>query len=646
MAINGGAGATASQAFPVAGGDAGALIRSKDWRDSPLGPIESWPQSLRTTLDILLKSPFPMFLWWGPERIQFYNDGYRPSLGARKHPLAMGQRGEECWPEIWTIIGPMIDDVMNRGVSVWHEDQLIPIDRNGFMEEVFWTFSYSPVQAEDGTVGGTLVIVNETTERVQAERRLRTLRDLAAATTEAASGEDSCQRAAEILGNNRSDISFALLYLVERDGRSARLAATTGLEAGSPAAPTHVSFAAEATVPTWPVESALRSLSVQIVNGLASRFGPLPGGPWPEPAASALVVPIGLPAQAGHLPLGALVVGCSPRVPLTSAYEEFVLLVAHQLASALAHVRAYEEERRRAESLAELDRAKTVFFSNISHDFRTPLTLLLGPSQDLLTDLDDPLSDRQRELQLAIQRNARRLLKLVNTLLEFSRLEAGRVQAAFQLTDVPTFTAELAASFRSATERAQIELRVDTPSLPDGVEIYVDPSMWERVVLNLLSNALKFTLAGVIGISTRVEHDHLLLTVRDTGCGIAADQFPRLFERFHRIEGARSRTQEGSGIGLALVNELVKLHGGTVAVESELGVGSAFTVSIPVGASHCRRSLELAPRSHQLHGLGCRRWLDTASAGLASVRSTSSHPVGRRQRRHARLRRAPARHDL
>ena len=148
-----------------------------------LVPIdEAWPDTLVTTVNMLLASRHPMFLWWGPELIQFYNDGYRPSIRADKHPKAVGQRGTECWPEIWSIIGPQIESVvMTQGRATWHENQLVPINRDGKLEEVYWTYSYSPVRDNEGAVRGTLVVCTETTDQVLSDRRLKTCPALAAA---------------------------------------------------------------------------------------------------------------------------------------------------------------------------------------------------------------------------------------------------------------------------------------------------------------------------------------------------------------------------------------------------------------------------------------------------------------------------------
>jgi PAS domain S-box-containing protein len=281
----------------------------------------------------------------------------------------------------------------------------------------------------------------------------------------------------------------------------------------------------------------------------------------------------------------------SSRIRLDDSYRSFFELVAGQLDASLAAARASEADRRRAEALAELDRAKTAFFSNVSHEFRTPLTLILGPLEEVMSAGDLPPS-AQRGLEV-VQRNAQRLLRLVNTLLDFARIEAGRAQASYQAVDLAGFTADLASNFRSACERAGLALEVDCAPLDEPA--WVDREMWEKIVLNLVSNAFKFTLEGAIHVSLRA-HKDFVLEVRDTGTGIPAHELPRMFERFHRVEGARGRSHEGSGIGLALVHELVKLHGGSIAVESEAGRGSVFTVRIPRGSAHLPAESMKPPR--------------------------------------------------
>jgi len=565
----------------LTGGEMGALMRALDWSATPLGPVSDWPQSLRTAVSICLASRFPMLIWWGPALVMLYNDAYRPILGATKHPAAMGQRGRECWPEIWDVIGPMLTGVLARGEATWSEDQLLLLDRNGYVEECYFTFSYSPIRDESGGIGGIFTAVTETTERVLSERRLCTLRALAGA-AEARTTEEACRRAMDALAENSAGIPFALLYLLDADGSVARLAGTAHLAPDTPASPTIVPLDGDPRDVGWPLARVVATGEAVRLDGLSYRFGALPSGPWDSPPTTALVLPIFSRAQ--ERPAGLLIIGISPRRALDEAYRAFCGLVVGQIATAIGNARAYEEECQRTEALAELDRAKMAFFSNVSHEFRTPLTLMLGPVADALNDTEGVLTPVQRERLEIAQRNGLRLQRLVNSLLDFSRIEADRVEAAYEPTDLAAFTQELVGLFRSAIERAELRLVVDCPPLP--VPIFVDREMWEKIVLNLLSNALKFTFDGEIAVRLRADGSRAILTVSDTGTGIPPEELPHLFERFHRVRRAPARTFEGSGIGLALVRELVRLHGGEVAATSAIGEGTVFTVTIPTGTAH------------------------------------------------------------
>jgi PAS domain S-box-containing protein len=565
--------------FLAGGGEMAKLIRSIDWSESPLGPIESWPQSLRTTVSLCLASTFPISIAWGPGHVQIYNDGYWPICGG-KHPHSMGQDFTECWASAWPVIGEAFDRCL-AGEASYIENQRLFLDRKGYLEETFFTFSFSPIPDESGGVGGLFHPVIEQTAKMLSERRTRALRDLTARTGKAKKVDDVLRFAAEVLADYDFDVPFALLYRIDADGTAASLSASTGLPPQTPASPERVELAAEPAC--WPFADAVRAGSSVIVADLAQRFGPLPCGPYPEPAHTAFVLPIAQPGSTATIAV--LVAGASARLPLDDMYRGFFDLIAATVTAAVANARACEDETHRAEALAALDLAKTAFFSNVSHEFRTPLTLMLGPMEDSLGDPGSGLSANQRTNLEVAHRNALRLLKLVNTLLDFSRIEAGRVKAAFQPTDLAALTAELASNFRSACERAGLTLTVDCATLP--APVYVDRDMWEKIVLNLLSNAFKFTLAGGIAVTLRAAGPAgVELAVQDSGIGIPEAELPRLFERFHRVEGASGRTHEGSGIGLALVQDLVKLHGGRMGAESVAGHGSVFRVAVPLGTAH------------------------------------------------------------
>ncbi|MBO6574082.1 MAG: response regulator [Rhodothermales bacterium] len=606
--------------FLSGGGEMGAMAREYDWSRSPVGPPEQWPPSLKTTLSILFASRYPMFLWWGKELIQFYNDPYRPSLGELRHPAAFGQRGEECWTDIWNFIEPQIERV-REGESTWSENQLVPILRNGRMEEVFWTYSHSPVRVESGEVEGILVVLTETTGQVLADRRMQSLAQLAAATRGAHSETEACEAAAAVLAEAPSDIPFLLIYLDDPQADTARRVVSTVPGVGEPAAPEEVH--PDSSADLWEIGAVMQAGEARHLTDVTARCGELVAGPWPEPIEEALVLPIIQPGQ--EAASGVMVSGISPRIPFDQEYREYLNLVATTIATAVGESQAFEAERRRAEALAELDQAKTTFFSNVSHEFRTPLTLILGPVEDALADQEQVLAGRQRERAELVHRNSLRLLKLVNTLLDFSRIEAGRLRAVYEKTDLAHFTTELASIFRSTIERAGMELRIQCDPIPEPV--FVDRNLWEKIVLNLISNAFKHTFEGHIGVFIRSVEGRIELQVEDTGTGIPEADLPHLFERFHRVEGAQGRTAEGTGIGLSLVQELAHMHGGSVSVESTLGVGSCFRITIPAGAGHLDPELVRETDDHPLPSGAStpyleevRRWLpDDDSVPLAAA---------------------------
>ena len=566
-------------------------MRSFDWSATPLGPFERWPQPLLTSVGICLDCAFPIILWWGPELAILYNDEYRTFLGT-KDPWALGERGAKVWSEIWAVIAPMLSHVVETGEATRSRDLLLHIDREGYQEEAYFSFSYSPIYDEDGKVGGIFCPVIETTEKIIGERRLRTLRDLAASCLGADREETVYAAAASVLRNNLYDVPFSLIYRIDEERGAAELQCSAGIEADAPSALRSIDLANGET-DLWSLGTVARSGKPELVTDLAARFATLPTGAWQSAPSSALALPVLLPGQ--DRPRAVLIAAASPMRALDLDYRTFFGLVATQIASGLADAQAMEAERRRVEALAEIDRAKTAFFSNVSHEFRTPLTLMVGPLDDLTRDRSDPLPEDARSMLQLVHRNSVRLLKLVNTLLDFARIEAGRVEASYEPTDLCAYTGELASVFRSAVEKAGLELRVECEPL--GEPVYVDRDMWEKIVLNLISNALKFTFEGAITVALGRRGDRAELSVVDTGVGIAPADLPRMFERFHRVKNARSRTHEGTGIGLAFVHELARLHGGEVSVESTEGVGSTFTVTLPLGRSHLPQERIGAPRT-------------------------------------------------
>ncbi|HEY1307114.1 MAG TPA: ATP-binding protein [Vicinamibacterales bacterium] len=588
-----------------------ARMRQLDWSTTALGAVDRWPQSLRTSVSTCLNCAFPIVLWWGPELAILYNDEYRQILGPEKHPAALGQPGATVWAEIWDVIGPMLSQVFAEAEPTRSRDLLLHIDR-GYKEEAYFSFSYSPIHDEEGKVAGIFCPVIETTENVIGERRLRTLRDLAARCKGADSEDATLGAAATILAANPYDVPFAMLYQVEERRPAAVLKVASGIAPGTAAAPEKIRLDEDGPG-IWALSTVAHTGRIEMLTDLAQRLPDLPTGAWKTPPTSAEVIPILMPGQ--HHPRAILIAAISPMRALDDDYRTFFRLVAAQIASGLADAQAREDERHRTEALAELDRAKTAFFSNVSHEFRTPLTLMIGPLEDLLTSTTGVPGEITEAARVA-HRNALRLLKLVNTLLDFSRIEAGRIEASYEPTDLTAYTAELASVFRSAIEKAGLRLVIACDPLPEP--IYVDRDMWEKIVLNLLSNALKFTFDGEISVRLRSFGQHVELTVADTGIGIPESDLPLVFQRFHRGKNAKGRTHEGTGIGLALVQELARLHGGHVAVTSLEGRGTSFVVSIPTGMVHLSPARISAARQLASTSVGAvpfveeaLRWLPT-----------------------------------
>jgi signal transduction histidine kinase len=602
------AGVTMTDDCLAGGGELGARMREIDWSQTSLGPAHAWPQSLKTCMRIILTSRQPMFVWWGEELINLYNDAYKSIVGG-KHPEALGQPARVVWREIWDQVGPRAATAMRANEGTYDEALLLIMERNGYPEETYYTFSYSPVPNDQGGTGGIICANTEDTAEIIGERQLGLLRDLATRTAEVRSLDELFARTASALATNAKDLPFALIYFADTDKGTASLCAGVGVDRGDAAGPDRIALD-DAT--TWPLGRAVASHEVILVDDLEQRFGTLPSGAWDRPPSRAAILPLVSSTQTSRS--GFLVVGLNPFRLFDDAYRGFLGLIAGQIAASIASAQAYEEEKRRAEALAELDRAKTAFFSNVSHEFRTPLTLMLGPVEDALADADHALAPAQRERLSLVLRNGHRLQKLVNALLDFARIEAGRAQASYEETDLAKLTAELASAFESTIERGGLRYEVDCAPLP--ARVFVDHDMWEKIVLNLLSNAFKFTFEGSIRVALRARGDRVELEVADTGVGIPEHELAHLFERFHRVQGARSRTHEGSGIGLALVHELTKLHGGEIRVASAVGRGTTFTVSLPFGAAHLPADRLGAARTLTSTSIGTAPYVDEATRWL------------------------------
>jgi GAF domain/PAS fold len=342
--------------FFAAGGEMGRRMRDLEWSQTPLGSPASWPQSLRTAVQIMISSRYAMWMGWGPELTFFYNDAYAPTLGT-KHPWALGKPSREVWKEIWDAIGPRLEEVLTTGRATYDQDLPLILHRSGYPEETFHTFSYSPLPDDQGGIGGHLCVVIEDTERFIGERRLRMLHEIGARIANQQTATSLFAMVCECLAANQRDLPFSLIYLIDSNGESAELACSTGIHTSHRAAPQSLRLDASG----WPIKQARAESKALILDDLVSHFGDLPTGGWDIPPHQAIVVPIA--EQAQNQPAGVMIIGLNPYRPLDSAYRGFIDLLAGQIAAGLADVRAYEREKRRAEALAEIDRAKTAFFS-------------------------------------------------------------------------------------------------------------------------------------------------------------------------------------------------------------------------------------------------------------------------------------------
>ncbi|MGC5333261.1 SpoIIE family protein phosphatase [Micromonospora sp. DT62] len=624
-----GAGASVDDLF--AGDDpTSAAHRATDWAATALGPVETWPPELCAAVRTVLPSKIPMLLWWGTELVQIFNHAYTPLLGD-KYPAAIGQPGARCWPEVWAELGPLTDHVLAGHGATYAQNQLLLLDRHGYLEETYWTFSYSPVRAGHGRVPGVFVATTDVTARVLGDRRLETLRELGSISIAAAdTTRDAVRAAARVLTGSPADLPAAMIYLrpggvAPDDGHltGPGPGGSRGADADDLVLAASVGVAEDdaAAGPGWlpQIGEVARTGRPARIRGVA-----LPGGPRARagavvgvPVDEVVVLPLLATGQT-H-PAGVLVVGISPFRKLDEAYRGFLDLVASRVSTALGDVLAYEAQRRRAAALAELDAAKTEFFTDVSHELRTPLTLIAGPVRESLTDRREPLPAGQRERLELVHRNTGRLRKLVDDMLDFARLEGGRLDPERVETDLPALTVGVAESFAYAMRQAELTYRVDVETLPRTA--YVDRDMWEKVVVNLLSNALKYTLAGAVRLRLRGDDAHVTLTVDDTGVGVPADQQSLLFHRFHRVRGTGGRSHEGTGIGLALVQEMVHLHGGEVSVRSVEGEGSTFTVRLPYGRptiSATRRERAHEP-AHETYVAEALHWLPEAAPAQADA---------------------------
>ena len=567
-----------------------------DWSTTGLGPRESWPLALRVLVDTCLESAFPLQLAWGPDLLVVYNEAYIPLLGADKHPWALGRPAWEVWPDLFPRDVAIIEELQRTGGAMTRTDQKLIMNRHGYPEETYFSYSQSVIRDENGDPAGLFNALTETTEHVLYERRLRVLRALGAvsATGDGRDPSDAvraaCRRAVTVLSGNRRSVPVAAVFLRDQQDRPT-IAEGYGFDVEV--------AAAREWLPTPPVPELFDTLSDgrgRLLEGVRERFGValLPGPVGPLLPDQVVLLPILVTGQSR--PYGVLAVGVNPYTPVDEGFMEFAELAARQFGIILSDATAYQLERSRLQAMADLDQAKSEFLQQVSHELRSPLTLLLPPLQELITDRAEPLTQHARTAIEAAVRAAHRLERMVDTLLQVARADDGALEPDRQPTDIGAATADIANGFAATAAAAGLALTVEVPAEP--VVVVVDRAMWTTVVTNLLGNAVKYTDRGGVTVTMNRDGEEVQLTVADTGVGIASADIGSVFDRFHQLDTSRP----GIGLGLTLVRDLIQAHGGQVTVTSDSGHGSVFTVTLPAPATASAEIVGRPPRTGSTTG--------------------------------------------
>ncbi|HEX5907896.1 MAG TPA: HAMP domain-containing sensor histidine kinase, partial [Propionibacteriaceae bacterium] len=461
-----------------------AVYNQVDWSATPLGPRDSWPALLRLVVDLCLDSEFPVQISWGPDLLVLYNEAYIPLLGTEKHPWALGRPASEVGPNLWPASEKHFREVMRTGRAYHSDDQQLIIDRHGYPEEAHFTFSLSAIRDADGTVVGLFNAITESTQHILYERRLQVLRRLG---TVSITADDSlhstCRAAVEVIGRNRKSVPFAAVFISESAAHGPQRVAGYGFDESAAASCELVELA-----PTsGPVLEVMEHVGTELVAGLRDQypgvFEPGPLGPLtPDQAFVLPVVMLGT-----RRPIGVLVIGVNPYWRPDDAYTAFAAMMARQLGVIMTDAVSYQNERKRQKALEELDRARTEFFQNVSHELRAPLTMLLTPLQDILNEPGIVLPAAARDTVETSIRAGDRLQRVADELLNLSRSQSGALMPNREDIDLASLTADVVEGYRSAIE-GRLNLRVDMPNEP--LRGYVDRIMWTTIVANLVNNAV------------------------------------------------------------------------------------------------------------------------------------------------------------
>lgn len=538
------------------GGDMGALMRATDWSKTKLGPVETWPKSLRTMLGVVLGSRFPMLLWWGPDLLHLYNDAYRPIL-RDKHPASLAEPAAEIWAEVWDVAGPLARSVQEGGPATWIEDLQLFINSGAMQEETYFTFSYSPVPGDDGRVGGLLNTVQETTAKVQSERQIQMLHDVSARASHAKSETEAYRLVMEVLSGNELDLPFALLY--SGDGRL--LASSRWRPDGD-------------RPPSWPFAEVTRTGQEVVIDALASALGDQrpPLGAWNARPEHGIVLPLFRGGEPE--PDAFFVAAISPHRALDDRYRRFFRRTVDQVANVVAKARAYEAEMQWSKELEGANRELEAFSYSVSHDLRAPLRSIDGFSAALLADNAAQLDAQGREYLTRVRNATKRMAQLIDDLLSLSKITRAQLQR--QQVDLTEIACKVLADLASRDPA-----RTVTTQVAEGLVVEADPRLLAVMLENLLGNAWKFTskqAAAAITVGREARDGETVYFVRDNGAGFSMEHATKLFAPFQRLHAAADF--EGTGIGLATVGRIVGKHGGRVWAEAQVGQGATFLFTL------------------------------------------------------------------
>ena len=560
-------------------GEMASRVRAFDWSATPLGPMDSWPQSLRVAVDICLNSRFPMFVWWGPQLINIYNDAYAPMLGKR-HPRALGRPARDSWDDIWTIVGAQADAVMNRRMTTWNERVKLVMERYGYTEDTWFTWSYSPIIDDGGNVAGLFCAVTEETQRVRAETERNAAAERVArlhAVTAALSGAITTEQVARVTveqGVAALGASAGSLLLLGEGGRTLEMAGYVGYPAEIMAR--WLSIPMDTPLPLTDAVRTAQPIYLRSPQERIERYPVLRDVKAREETVSSACVPLLI----GDKAVGVMGLSFDHAHAFATDDREFILSLARQCAQALERARLFEAERRARAEAERASGAKDEFLAALSHELRTPLTpVLLTVS---LMESDPNLTPGLREDLASIRRNVELESRLISDLLDLTRISKGKLQ-------LDELEVDLHRVVRSAVDICQREasakLTLDLSASRHAVR--GDTTRLQQVFWNLINNAIKFTPPdGTIVVRSENPtdaRDTIRVSVTDSGVGIDASVLPRLFNAFEQGEARAERQQAGLGLGLAISRKLAEAHGGTITAQSDgRGRGATFTVELPL----------------------------------------------------------------